>query len=228
MKSRGTSLVSVCFEIKTAHDGRLTRARLALKTITSELPPSGSLVPKACAKLTPQLLQQLSDVCCAPQFSCTCVLIDFQTSTSPEALIETLSILSILVTEFPSFIANLDLEPPPLAVISPLLSHPRPAVRKRATQTLAQFAPLASGELFEALLTSEIRSNLSVTVSIEKQRTAVSLIAAIARVTPQRIAPALSEIVPGVLKLISNDDDELRDGSLQVRVLPAAFLNQSI
>jgi cullin-associated NEDD8-dissociated protein 1 len=134
-------------------------------------------------------------------------------------LIETLSILSILITDFPSFVSALDLNPPPLTVITPLLSHARPAVRKRATHTLAQFVPLAGLSLFEGLYSSEIRPNLTPVANVEKQRTTVNLVTAIARVSPQRIASVISEVVPGILKALARDDDELRDGSLQVRLI---------
>lgn len=140
----------------------------------------------------------------------------FQPETPPETLIETLSILTILISDFPAYVTALELNPPPLVVIAPLLSHARPAVRKRATQTLAQFVPLSSQALFDGLLASDIRPNLAPTAALEKQRTVVNLVAAIARVSPQRIAPALPEVVPAVLKALSRDDDELREGSLQV------------
>ena len=133
-------------------------------------------------------------------------------------MIETLSILSILITKYPSFVSSLVLEPQPLKVLTPLLSHPRPAVRKRATITLAQFVPLASANLFNSLMGSEITPNLLSTANIEGQRTTVNLIAALSRTSPQRIASSLGELVPGILKTFSRDDDELKDVSLQVLI----------
>jgi len=44
----------------------------------------------------------------------------------------------------------------------------------------------------------------------------VQLIAAVARHSPSQIAPVLDQIVPGILHAIEKDDDELREGSLQV------------
>ncbi|KAJ7487730.1 armadillo-type protein [Mycena galericulata] len=43
----------------------------------------------------------------------------------------------------------------------------------------------------------------------------VHLVAAVARTALTQIAPVLPEIVPGVLKAVQRDDDELREGSLQ-------------
>ncbi|KAJ7644420.1 armadillo-type protein [Roridomyces roridus] len=171
---------------------------LALKTITAELPPDGKIAATACAKLTPKLLGQISNP-----------------STPPEALVETLAILSILISRFPAHLSSATLTPQPLAVLAPLLVHPRPVVRKRAIITLAQFVPISQGYLFTDLLATHVFPFLAPNANLEKQRTTVHLVAAVARTAPTQIAPALAEIVPGVLKAVQRDDDELREGSLQ-------------
>ena len=144
-----------------------------------------------------------------------------QSETTPETLIETLSILSILVTRFPTFVAKLNIEPSPVQILAPLLSHPRPAVRKRAITTIAQFVPLSSPQIFAALSASEIGPNLAPSANVEKQRTTVQFVAAIARASPQLVAVALNDIVPGILNALRRDDDEIREGSLQVKLLRA-------
>lgn len=53
---------------------------------------------------------------------------------------------------------------------------------------------------------------------VRKQRTTVQLVAAVARHSPAQIAPVLVQVVPGILKAVQKDDDELREGSLQVSV----------
>ncbi|KDR68751.1 hypothetical protein GALMADRAFT_256581 [Galerina marginata CBS 339.88] len=171
---------------------------LALKTITAELPPDGKIAATACAKLTPKLLGQIQNP-----------------STPPEALVETLSILSILISRFPNHISATSYSPAPLQVIAPLLSHARPVVRKRAIITLSQFIPISQPALFTDLLKSDVLSNLSPSANLEKQRTTVQLVAAVARHSPTQIAPALSNIVPGILQAVEKEDDELREGSLQ-------------
>ncbi|TFY80959.1 hypothetical protein EWM64_g3046 [Hericium alpestre] len=171
---------------------------LALKTITSELPADALVTPKACAKLAPKLLGQLGN-----------------SQVSPETLMETLDILKILITQFPTFISGLPLSPPPVQVLTPLLSHPRPAVRKRAIVTLAEFVPYSSPDIVSQLITSELNTNLSPSATAEKQRTTVQLVAALARTSPQRVASGVNTIVAGILKVVQRDDDELRDGSLQ-------------
>lgn len=130
---------------------------------------------------------------------------------------ETLSILSILVTHFPTYVSSLSLSPPPIQTITPLLIHARPAVRKRAIVTLSSFVPLSSPELSVQLLSTVVNPNLQLSAPVEKQRTTVNLVAAIARASPQRLASGLGAIVPGILRVVDQDDEELREGSLQVK-----------
>ncbi|KNZ72732.1 Cullin-associated NEDD8-dissociated protein 1, partial [Termitomyces sp. J132] len=171
---------------------------LALKTITAELPPDGKVAATACEKLTPKLLGQIRNP-----------------STPPEALVETLSILSILISRFPALLAGTTFDPPPLPILAPLLSHGRPVVRKRAIITLSQYVPISRPELFHEVLRTNVFPHLEDSANVEKQRTTVQLVAAVARHSPAQLAPVLGQIVPGILKAVQKDDDELREGSLQ-------------
>jgi cullin-associated NEDD8-dissociated protein 1 len=137
-------------------------------------------------------------------------------------LVETLSILSILISRFPALLSNASLAPEPLTVLAPLLSHQRPVVRKRAIITLSQFIPISRPELFNELVSTNVLPYLDPTANIEKYRTTIQLIAAVARHSPIQLAPILQQIVPGLLKAAQKDDDELREGSLQVR---CSFIN---
>jgi cullin-associated NEDD8-dissociated protein 1 len=100
-------------------------------------------------------------------------------------------------------------------------------VRKRAIITLSQFIPISPSALFSALLKSDVLPNLTASANLEKQRTTVQLLAAVARNSPSQIAPVLGNIVPGILQAIEKPDDELREGSLQVRSISYLLL-QSI
>ncbi|KDQ53024.1 hypothetical protein JAAARDRAFT_137841 [Jaapia argillacea MUCL 33604] len=192
-------VVDQLIEFSSSKDDELRDiSGLALKTITAELPADGKVALKACAKLGPKLLAQISN----PQ-------------TPPETLMETLSILSILITRFPAHISSPTLDPPPLKAIPPLLAHSRPAVRKRAILTLAQFIPVSPPALFTDLLKSDIYPYLAANASLERQRTTIQLVAAVARHSPSQISPALNDIVPGMLKAVQRDDDELRESCLQ-------------
>lgn len=142
-----------------------------------------------------------------------------QPSIPPETLIETLAILSILITRFPAYLSDPDLSPPPLTVITPLLSHPRVAVRKRAITTLAQFLPITQPQLFLDLLKTLVIPNLAPSADIDKQRTTVQLVAAVARHSPHQIAPVLNDVVPGIIKAVAKEDEELRESGLQVGLL---------
>ncbi|KAI8983266.1 ARM repeat-containing protein [Trametes punicea] len=171
-------------------------AGLALKTITSELPPEGRIASKACEKLTPKLLGQLQNA-----------------NTPPETMIETLSILSILISRFPGYMSNLDTQP--IQVLTPMLSHPRPAVRKRAITTLAQFLPYSQPQQFTELLNTYIVPGLAPSANLEKQRTVVQLVAAVARHSPGQIASSLGDIASSIIKDSQRDDEELRESCLQ-------------
>ena len=139
-----------------------------------------------------------------------------QPETPPDTLIETLSTLSILITRFPAHFSDPLTKPQPLAAIAPLLTHSRPAVRKRAILTLSQFFPVSPPELCNHLLLTNVLPNLEPNASLEQQRTTVNLVTAILRQSPQQLTTSLSQIIPGILRAIQRDDDELREGCLQV------------
>jgi cullin-associated NEDD8-dissociated protein 1 len=103
-----------------------------------------------------------------------------------------------------------------LTVLAALLSHPRPVVRKRAIITLSQFIPISQPGLFASLLNKDILPFLDQNANLEKQRTTVQLVAAVTRHSPLDITPVFDKIVPGILKAVQRDDDELREGCLQV------------
>jgi cullin-associated NEDD8-dissociated protein 1 len=104
--------------------------------------------------------------------------------------------------------------------MAPLLSHPRPAVRKRAILTLSQYVPVAPHVLVNDLLQNHILPFLAPSANIEKQRTTVHLVAAIIRQAPQQLASVYNDIIPGIVTAVQRDDDELREGCLQVRKHP--------
>lgn len=97
-----------------------------------------------------------------------------------------------------------------------MLSHPRPAVRKRAITTLALFLPTSPPPRFAELLVTNIFPGLNPSASIDQQRTTIQLVAAVARHSPHQIAPTLNDIVPDIIKAVQRDDEELRESCLQV------------
>ncbi|KAI6044307.1 ARM repeat-containing protein [Pisolithus marmoratus] len=147
---------------------------LALKMITSELPTDGKITGKACSELAPKLLNQV-----------------LNPDTPPDTLIETLSTLSILITRFPAHFSYSQIKPQPLTAIAPLLTHSRPAVRKRAISTLSQFFPIAPPDLCAQLLQTNVFPYLEADANLEPQRTTVNL-----------LASSFDRIIPGVLKAL--------------------------
>ena len=171
----------------------------ALKTVTAELPNEGRLAERACSTLAPKLLAQV-------QLSLT----------PPETVIEMLSILSILLSRFPVYLA--DVHPSPVTVITPLLKHPRIAVRKRAAVVLAQSLPTASQAILDDLTMGTVEPALRAGAPLEEQRTIVLLLGAMARHSPSQISAIILATVPRVLSLADVEDEELREHCLQVKV----------
>lgn len=164
--------------------------------MTAELPNEGRLTERACSTLTPKLLAQVQ-----------------VSSTPPETVIEMLSILSILLSRFPVYLA--DVHPSPVTTITPLLDHPRIAVRKRAAVVLAQSLPATSQAAFENLVTTVIEPSLT-SGAAEKQRTMVLLLGAMGRYSSSQVATVLPKVLPTILSLSEQDDEELREHCLQV------------
>ena len=50
----------------------------------------------------------------------------------------------------------------------------------------------------------------------------MQLVAAVVRQSAGQVADVLGDIVPGILRAVQRDDDELREGCLQVRSLHSA------
>lgn len=121
-----------------------------------------------------------------------------------------------MISRFPTYLSDPALEPAPLSVLTPLLGHSRPAVRKRAITTLAQFLPLTQPEYASRLVQTTILPALSASTPAEQKRTVVQLIAAVARHSPHHIAPYMKDVVTGIINAVSKDDEELKDSSLQV------------
>ena len=57
---RDISGLGACLLVRSLSQG--SSGNIALKTITSELPPEGKIATKACEKLTPKLLGQVANV----------------------------------------------------------------------------------------------------------------------------------------------------------------------
>lgn len=122
-----------------------------------------------------------------------------------------------------------------LKALTPLLSHSRVAVRKRTTSALSSLAANASSDVFTQLSTT-ISVDLSEGGDIEKTKTVVQLVGALIRTCPRRLGRRLPDFAPRIFQTFAQDDDELRESSLQtlelvllrcpVEITP--FLNQIV
>lgn len=91
-----------------------------LKTVVAEIAPGTALAKTACVKLAPKVVAQLES-----------------TISSAELLIDSLDLLSDLLSRFESTVKTIDsLQASVLKATTPLLSNSRIAVRKRAVATL--------------------------------------------------------------------------------------------
>lgn len=68
-------------------------------------------------------------------------------------------------------------------------------------------------------MAGSVLPTLAPNTSVEKQKTTIQLIAAIARHSPTQIAPYIKDIVTNTIKALARDDEELKESSLQVRFL---------
>lgn len=195
-----------CISIKNHHGGAASRGQDCGEGMRKTYAKASAANSKRMSCISPRSLVYVA----VPHVS-------NQPDTPPETLIETLSILTILISRFPAYLSSPNLQPQPLTILTPLLSHPRTAVRKRAITTLAQFLPTAHVELFATLLNTNILPGLAASANVEQQRTTVQLIAAVARHTSHHMSPVLNDVVPGVIKAAQRDDEELRESCLQVR-----------
>ncbi|GAA5863674.1 hypothetical protein JCM3774_001210 [Rhodotorula dairenensis] len=179
-------------------------ASLGLKMVVAEVQPGTPLAQTCCSKLAPEIVKQLGD-----------------TSSSAELLVDSLDLISDILSRFESTVrSNTHLQQSILKATTPLLSHGRPAVRKRAVSALATLVPTTastSASVFDTLVSNTILPSLqSGNTSTDDQfRTSVSLVSALARSAPSQIGPKVAELVPLVLAGASKDDDEAKEGVLQ-------------
>ncbi|KAM0790577.1 hypothetical protein ACM66B_004444 [Microbotryomycetes sp. NB124-2] len=174
-------------------------ASLGLKTLVAEVPPTGHLATLCCNKLAPKVIVQLENP-----------------SSTSELLIDSLDIVTDILSRFESTIRTLPhIQSAALKAIVPLLSHSRPAVRKRAITTLSTLVSAAGdGKLFDTLVTGTAIKLLQ-SLDAESLKTAVNLSGALTRAVPGKMGKKAKNVIPLVLQTLdANDDDELKEGAL--------------
>jgi len=79
----------------------------------------------------------------------------------------------------------------------------------------AQFLPFTPAESFPQIVQTVLVPGLAPSANLDQQRTIVQLVGGVGRYSPQKIAPVLADLVPGVLNACNRDDAELRESALQ-------------
>lgn len=98
-------------------------ASLGLKMVVAEVQPASNLATTCCKDLAPEVLKQLLNA-----------------ASSAELLIDSLDLLSDIVTRFESTVRALsNLQSKILQACVPLLGHSRAAVRKRSVGTIGKY-----------------------------------------------------------------------------------------
>ncbi|KAM0753363.1 TIP120-domain-containing protein [Meredithblackwellia eburnea MCA 4105] len=173
-------------------------ASLGLKTVVAEIIPESPLASTVCLKLAPKVIAQIES-----------------SSSSTELLIDALELLADIVSRFETTVKSMgSLQTSVLKAVSPLLDHDRAVVRKRSITTTASLIASSDVSLFDSLITSTVTKSLKST-TVEKVKTAVALVAALAKVAPAKMSKKAAQLVPLILKASSKEDDELREGALQ-------------
>ncbi|OZJ05135.1 hypothetical protein BZG36_01399 [Bifiguratus adelaidae] len=186
---------------QTQEDSLRDLATMGLKTVFSELPTANEtelvVAVNVCKRITPQLIDILQNP-----------------KASYETQLEILDLLSDILFRFGSSMKADGLVPIQKALI-PLLTHPRPAVRKRAVVAIGNLAAQTPEELFEKMI-SQLLNDVKTTKSQDQLKTLVQCLGNLSRNSAQRIGKHISEFVPQLLQYTKKtDDDELRDNCLQ-------------
>lgn len=204
-------------------------ASLGLKMVVAEVQPGSPLAGTCCSKLAPEVVKQLNEVrqelSLSPLTSSvsrsTTDASDLlaQSTSSAELILDSLDLLSDILSRFCSTLSsNTALQTSILRACTPLLSNGRAAVRKRTVSTLAILINTSSGSpaLLNGFLEDTILPSLKGDDS-EKLRTSISLVGALARTAPAQLSPKVGELVPLVLAGSAKNDEEGKEGVLQVR-----------
>ncbi|KAF9091293.1 Cullin-associated NEDD8-dissociated protein 1 [Mortierella sp. AD031] len=173
-------------------------ASIGLKTVIVQVPLNSVVAVNVCKRLVPRLLAQLENP-----------------NSSYDALMDSLDILSEVLLRFGNILATTNLQKQTANTLFTLLSHSRPALRKRATMAIGHLVAHVPDDIFEDLL-KKILSGLETSKnSPDRLRTYIQVTGTISRSNAPRFGKFLSAVAPSVIKYTELDDDELRENALQ-------------
>ncbi|KAH8556542.1 armadillo-type protein [Umbelopsis sp. PMI_123] len=168
-------------------------ASIGLKTVIVEITPNRA--SNVCKRIIPRLLQQLENL-----------------GGSYEVYMDSLDTLSELLGRFGSLIPSeqqLQIQ----KVLLPLLSHPRPAVRKRTTVTIGHLVTHISEQQFESLVAFLLEKFNQNQDSSDRLRTLVQTTGVLSRYSASRLGAHIPQFLPIIITYASSEDadDELRE-----------------
>ncbi|PKK63192.1 TIP120-domain-containing protein [Rhizophagus irregularis] len=175
-------------------------AGIGLKTVIVEIPSNSPSASNVVVRLIPRLLTQLEDP-----------------NATYEVKMDTLDILSELLARFGHSVANNpQVQKRIQNVLIPLLSHSRPAFRKRTTIALGNLVTHTPDDLFNELVQQLLVEFSRAGDQHDKLKTLVQCVGTLSRSSAPRLGKHLPQFLPLVIKYVDAcDDDELRENCLQ-------------
>ncbi|KAI8351419.1 armadillo-type protein [Mortierella sp. GBAus27b] len=173
-------------------------ASIGLKTVIVQVPVNSVVAVNVCKRLVPRLLLQLEG-----------------TTSSYDAQMDALDILSEVLLRFGNILATTNLQKQTANTLFTLLGHSRPALRKRATLAVGHLVAHLPDDLFEDLLKKILHGLETSKNTPDRLRTYIQVTGAISRSNAPRFGKFLSGVAPSVIKYTELDDDELRENALQ-------------
>ncbi|KAF0545102.1 TATA-binding protein interacting [Gigaspora margarita] len=174
-------------------------AGIGLKTVIVEIPGNSPNAGSVVQRLIPKLLSQLENP-----------------KATYEVQMDTLDILSELLARFGSSVGNNVASQKRIQnVLVPLLSHSRPAFRKRTTIALGNLVTHTPDELFNELVQKLLAEFERAQNQKDNLKTLVQCVGTLSRSSAPRLGKYLPQFLPLVFDNININDDELRENCLQ-------------
>ncbi|KAF9154219.1 Cullin-associated NEDD8-dissociated protein 1 [Linnemannia schmuckeri] len=173
-------------------------ASIGLKTVIVQVPTNSVVAVNVCKRLVPRLLATLENP-----------------NSSYDAQMDSLDILSEVLLRFGNIFATIGLQKQTANTLFALLSHARPALRKRATTAIGHLVAHMPDDIFEDLLKKILNGLETSKNSPDRLRTYIQVTGTISRSNAPRFGKFLPGVAPSVIKYTDLDDDELRENALQ-------------
>ncbi|KAG0260456.1 Cullin-associated NEDD8-dissociated protein 1 [Actinomortierella ambigua] len=172
-------------------------ASMGLKTVIVQVPANSNVAVNVCKRLVPRLLTQLEN------------------DSGYEAQMDAVDILSDVLLRFGDILAQSNLLKQTADVLFKLLSHARPALRKRSTLAIGNLVSHLPDEIFEDLMKKLLVELENKKNSHERLRTYIQCAGTISRSNAPRFGKYIGRFAPLIIRHTDLDDDELRENAIQ-------------